>query len=103
MTTYTLGDFGAGGDRSQAGDRFIDTKSRAVEATAGEWTYLAHTDNMIGWHIPETNKTLLLKDASAGWQLRRANKVVGSRDTLAAGLDLAAEYMADRPNGRRSR
>jgi len=101
MTETTLGDFGAGGRRSPAGDQLIDTKERAVEAATGEWEYQAHTNNTVGWHIPGTPKTLLLKDTASGWQLTRANKPIGSRDTLADGLDLAAQYMTNRPEGSR--
>ncbi|MFD1588154.1 hypothetical protein ACFR9U_14315 [Halorientalis brevis] len=97
----TLGDFGAGGRRSPAGDQLLNTKERAIDAATGEWQYQAHTSNTVGWHIPETPKTLLLKQKPSGWQLVRANKPIGSRDTLAEALDLAEQYMADRPEGRR--
>jgi hypothetical protein len=101
MRDTKLGDFGAGGPRSAAGDTLIDTEQRATEAASGQWEYEAHTDTMVGWHIPGTPKTLLLKRKTCGWQLRRANRPVGTRDTLAEGLDLAENYMTDRPEGSR--
>ena len=101
MTNTTLGDFGAGGRRSPAGDKLIDTEERAKEAAVGEWKYQAHTDNLVSWHIPGTPKMLLLKHTASGWQMRRANKPIGSRETLAEALDLAEQYMKDRPKGSR--
>lgn len=101
MTNTTLGDFGAGGRRSPAGDNLIDTEERAKEAAIGDWKYQAHTDTLVGWHIPGTPKTLQLKRTATGWQLRRANKPIGSRDTLAEALDVAEQYMEDRPEGSR--
>lgn len=100
MTSYTLGDFGAGGPRSQAGDELIDMKERAIEVADGRWEYQAHTSNTVGWHIPETPKELLLKRSTAGWQLKRATQIVGSRETLAEGPGLAGKYMENRPAGR---
>ncbi|WP_058997887.1 hypothetical protein [Haloarcula sp. CBA1127] len=94
--TATLGDFGAGGPRS---DVLIDTQRAAQEAAVGEWEFLAAGNDTIGWHIPDTGATVLLKRSGAGWTLERATKLVGTRRSLDAGLDLASSYMADRPEG----
>ncbi|GCF15919.1 hypothetical protein Harman_38540 [Haloarcula mannanilytica] len=94
--TATLGDFGAGGRRS---DALIDTEAAAQEAVAGEWEFLAAGNDTIGWHIPDTGATVLLKGGDDGWTLERATKLVGTRSTLDAGLELAHTYMADRPEG----
>jgi len=94
--TATLGDFGAGGPRS---DALIDKQSAAQEAAAGQWEFLAAGNDTIGWHIPDTGATLLLKGGDGGWTLERATKLVGTRSTLDAGLELARSYMADRPEG----
>ncbi|WP_367176656.1 hypothetical protein [Haloarcula rubripromontorii] len=94
--TATLGDFGAGGPRS---DALIDKQSAAQEAAIGKWEFLAAGNDTIGWHIPDTGATLLLKGGDGGWTLERATKLVGTRSTLDAGLDLASSYMADRPEG----
>jgi len=94
--TATLGDFGAGGPRS---DSQIDKQAAAKEATAGEWVFLAVGNDTIGWHIPDTGATVLLKGGDAGWTLERATKLVGTRETLDAGLNLANSYMPDRPEG----
>ncbi|KAA9400802.1 hypothetical protein Har1131_17695 [Haloarcula sp. CBA1131] len=94
--TATLGDFGAGGPRSNV---LIDTQSAAQEAVAGEWEFLAAGNDTIGWHIPDTGATVLLKRSDAGWTLERATKLVGTRRSLDAGLELASSYMADRPEG----
>ncbi|AJF28036.1 hypothetical protein SG26_20015 (plasmid) [Haloarcula sp. CBA1115] len=94
--TATLGDFGAGGPRS---DALIDKQSAAQEAAVGEWEFLAVGNDTIGWHIPDTGATVLLKHSNVGWTLERATKLVGTRSTLDAGLELATSYMADRPEG----
>ncbi|EMA25671.1 hypothetical protein [Haloarcula argentinensis] len=94
--TATLGDFGAGGRRS---DALIDTEAAAQEAVAGEWEFLAVGNDTIGWHIPDTGATILLKGGDNGWKLERATKLVGTRDSLDEGLELAHSYMADRPEG----
>jgi len=94
--TATLGDFGAGGRRS---DAMIDTKAAAQEAVAGEWEFLAAGSDTIGWHIPDTGATVLLKGDDNGWRLERATKLVGTRKSLDAGLELAHTYMTDRPEG----
>ena len=94
--TATLGDFGAGGPRS---DSQIDKQAAAQEAAAGEWKFLAVGNDTIGWHIPDTGATVLLKHGDAGWVLERATKPLGTRETLDAGLDLANSYMKDRPEG----
>ncbi|EMA09323.1 hypothetical protein [Haloarcula marismortui] len=94
--TATLGDFGAGGPRS---DGLIDTQSAAQEAAVGEWEFLAAGNDTIGWHIPDTGATVLLKRSDAGWTLERATKLVGTRRSLDAGLELASSYMTDRPEG----
>ena len=94
--TATLGDFGAGGPRS---DSQIDRQAAARETAAGEWQFLAAGNGMIGWHIPDTGATVLLKNGDAGWTLERATKHVGTRKTLDAGLSLAKSYMQDRPEG----
>jgi len=94
--TATLGDFGAGGRRS---DAMIDTKAAAQEAVAGDWEFLAAANDTIGWHVPDTGATVLLKGGDDGWKLERATKLVGTRSTLDAGLELAHTYMADRPAG----
>ncbi|WP_262174645.1 hypothetical protein [Haloarcula laminariae] len=92
----TLGDFGAGGPRS---DSQIDRQVAAREAVAGEWEYLAAGNDTIGWHIPDTGATVLLKRDDNRWRLERATKPVGTRETLDAGLSLANSYMQDRPEG----
>ena len=92
----TLGDFGAGGPRS---DGQIDKEAAAREAAAGEWELLAVGNDTIGWHIPDTGATVLLKHTDAGWTLERATKLVGTRETLDPGLSLANSYMQDRPEG----
>ena len=92
--TATLGDFGAGGPRS---DALIDKQSAAQEAAVGEWEFLAVGNDTIGWHIPDTGATALLKGGNTGWTLERATKLVGTRRSLDAGLELASSYMADRP------
>jgi len=56
--TATLGDFGAGGPRS---DAQIDKQAAAKEAAAGDWELLAAGTNTVGWHIPSTRCTILLK------------------------------------------
>jgi hypothetical protein len=94
--TATLGDFGAGGRRS---DALIDTMAAAQEAVAGEWEFLAAGNDTIGWHIPDTGATVLLKGGDDGWRLERATKLVGTRDSLDAGLELAHSYMVDQPEG----
>jgi len=94
--TATLGDFGAGGLGS---DGHIDKQAAAQKAAAGEWEFLAVGNDTIGWHIPDTGATVLLKGGDAGWTLERATKLVGTRETLDAGLNLANSYMQDRPEG----
>ena len=94
--TATLGDFGAGGPRS---DSQIDKQAAAQEAAAGEWEFLAVGNDTIGWHIPDSGATMLLKGGDAGWVLERATKPVGTRETLDRGLSLANSYMQDRPEG----
>ncbi|MDS0223841.1 hypothetical protein NDI54_21165 [Haloarcula sp. S1AR25-5A] len=94
--TATLGDFSAGGPRS---DALIDKQSAAQEAAVGEWEFLAVGNDTIGWHIPDNGATVLLKGGDDGWTLERATKLVGTRGSLDAGLDLATSYMADRPEG----
>ncbi|WP_058992210.1 hypothetical protein [Haloarcula sp. CBA1127] len=94
--TATLGDFGAGGPRS---DALIDRQSAAQEAATGEWEFLAAGNDTIGWHIPDTGATVLLKGGDDSWTLERATKLVGTRRSLDAGLELANSYMADRPEG----
>jgi len=94
--TATLGDFGAGGPRS---DGQIDRHAAAREAAAGEWEFLAAGNDTIGWHIADTGATVLLKHTDAGWSLDRATRPVGTRETLDAGLSLANSYMQDRPEG----
>jgi len=96
---FTLGDFGAGGQRSRAGDTRIDIEQRAKEATAGEWEYLVHTESRIGWHIPDDTATLALHRGETGTTLKRGSRIVGTEDTLVAGLELAAAYMRDHPEG----
>jgi hypothetical protein len=64
--TATLGDFGAGGPRS---DVLIDTQSAAREAAVGEWEFLAAGNHTIGWHVPDTGATVLIKGGDAGWKL----------------------------------
>ena len=91
-----LGDFGAGGPRS---DAQIDKLAAAKAAAAGEWEFLAVGNDTIGWHIPDTGATVLLKGDDNGWRLERATKLVGVRDTLDGGLDMAESYMQDRPQG----
>ena len=94
--TATLGDFGAGGPRSNSQ---IDKQAAAKEAAAGEWELLAVGNDTIGWHIPDSGATVLLKHSDAGWVLERATKLVGTRETLDGGLSLAKSYMQDRPEG----
>ncbi|KAA9396418.1 hypothetical protein Har1130_19280 [Haloarcula sp. CBA1130] len=94
--TATLGDFGAGGPRS---DVLIDTEAAAQEAVAGEWEFLAAGNDTIGWHIPDTGATILLKGGDDGWTLERATKLVGTRSSLDEGLELAHSYMMGRPEG----
>lgn len=96
-----LGDFGAGGRPSRAGDDLIDRTEAAQDATAGAWEFLAEGADSIGWHVPETNATLTLKETNSGWQLSRATRQRGPRqETLQDGLNLAATYMADHPEGK---
>jgi hypothetical protein len=92
----TLGDFGAGGPRS---DGQIDKAAAARTAAASAWEFLAVGNDTIGWHIPDTGATVLLKGDDNGWRLERATKLVGIRETLNAGLSLANSYMQDRPEG----
>lgn len=92
----TLGDFGAGGPRS---DAQIDKQTAAKEAAAGAWEFLAVGNETIGWHIHDSKATVLLKGDDNGWRLERATKLVGTRETLDEGLDLAESYMQDRPQG----
>lgn len=47
----------------------IDTRSPAQEAAAGEWDFLAVGNDTIGWHIPDTGATFLLKGGEDGWTL----------------------------------
>lgn len=96
---YTLGDFGAGGQRSRAGDALIDVEQHAREAAAGDWAYLAHTENRVAWHIPETPSSLQIQCGEHRVLLKRGSRLVGSRSTLVEGLTLAAEYMAAHPEG----
>ncbi|EMA27101.1 hypothetical protein C444_21001 [Haloarcula japonica DSM 6131] len=67
--TATLGDFGAGGPRSAT---LIDTQSAAQEAAVGEWEFPAAGNDTIGWHVPDTGATVLLKRSDTGWALDRA-------------------------------
>ena len=94
--TATLGDFGAGGPRS---DSQIDKQAAAQAAAAGEWEFLAVGNDTIGWHIPDTGATVLLKHGDCVWKLERATKPVGTRESLDGGLNLANSYMEDRPAG----
>ncbi|WP_254280724.1 hypothetical protein [Haloarcula marina] len=94
--TATLGDYGAGGPRS---DSQIDKQEAAKEAAAGDWELLAAGTNTVGWHIPETRCTVLLKAKEERWRLERATKPVGTCDSLHEGLELAHRYMTDRPEG----
>jgi len=94
--TATLGDFGAGGPRS---DAQIDKQAAAKEAAAGDWELLAAGTNTVGWHIPSTRCTILLKADEQRWRLERATKPVGTCESLHEGLKLAHWYMADRPEG----
>lgn len=97
----TLGDFGAGGRPSRAGDDLIDRTEAAQDAAAGAWEFLAEGADTIGWHVPDTNATLRLTETNSGWQLSRATRQRGPRqETLQEGLDLAAAYMADHPEGK---
>ena len=96
---FTLGDFGAGGRRSRAGDVRIDVEQRATEAAAGQWEYLAHTENRIAWHIPGETSTLTLHRGDTGTTLKRGTRIVGTEDTLVDGLELAAAYMRAHPEG----
>lgn len=102
MSEYTLGDFGASGARSAAGDELIDKRVLATEVAAGEWEYEIHTPDVIAWHIPESGSTLQLWADDPGWVLKRGNRRVGSRqDTLAEGFELAREYTREHPGGER--
>jgi len=94
--TATLGDFCAGGPRS---DGQIDKQATARAAAAGAWEFLAVGNDTIGWHIPDTGATVLRKHGDAGWTVERATKPIGTRETPDAGLDLANSYMQDRPAG----
>ena len=94
--TAKLGDFGAGGPRS---DAQIDKQEAAKEATAGDWEPLAACTNTVGWHIPDTRCTVLLKAEEERWRLERATKPVGTCESLHEGLELAHRYMTDRPEG----
>jgi hypothetical protein len=94
--TAMLGDFGAGGPRS---DSQIDKRAAARAAAAGAWEFLAVGNGTIGWHIPDTGATVLLKHGDAGWTIERVTKPIGTRETLDAGLDLANSYMQDQPAG----
>ncbi|MFC6977128.1 hypothetical protein ACFQL1_24180 [Halomicroarcula sp. GCM10025709] len=96
--TATLGDFGAGGRRSEA---MIDKEQAAIDATVGEWEFQVHTSNSIGWHVPDTTAALLLRSTNQGWALRRAGKLIGSCETLDEGLLLAHKHMQARPEGQR--
>jgi hypothetical protein len=96
--TATLGDFGAGGQRSEA---MIDKEQAAVDATVGKWEFQVHTRDSIGWHVPDTTAALLLRSTDQGWALRRAGKLIGSRDTLDEGLSVARKHMQERPEGQR--
>jgi hypothetical protein len=98
MTSETakLGDFGAGGPRS---DAQIDKEAAAKEAATGDWELLAAGANTIGWYIPDTRCTLLLKADEDRWRLERATKPVGTCESLYEGLELAHRYMTDRPEG----
>ena len=92
----TLGDFGAGGRRSKAGDALIDTKEAAQEAAVEPWEYEAHTSELVAWHVPGTVKTLQLRKGEHGWRLRRGERQIGSRAfCLADGLNDAHEFMED--------
>lgn len=96
----TLGDFGAGGPRSKAGDSLIDRRQMGVEVATGAWEFEGSTDNVVAWHIPGTPKTLQLWFDDPGWILRRAKKQGAPRqDTLADGLDVARQYMSKHPEG----
>lgn len=98
----TLGDFGAGGPRSRAGDSLIDKNEAGVEAATGLWEFEASTVNVVAWHIPGTPKTLQLWFDDPGWLLQRAQKQIAPRqDTLADGLDVARQYMSEHPEGSR--
>jgi len=94
--TATLGDFGAGGPRS---DSQIDKQEAAKEAAAGDWELLAAGTNTVGWHIPDTRCTLLLKTEEERRRLERATKPVGTCESLHEGLELAHRYMTDCPDG----
>jgi len=95
--SYTLGDFGAGGERSTAGDALIDTAEAAEDAATSAWEFEASTSNVVGWHVPGTPKSLQLWNERGGWQLKRAGKLIGSSDTLANGLELARKHMQENP------
>lgn len=60
MTSETarLGDFGAGGPRS---DSQIDKQVAAREAATGELESPAAGTDPIGWHIPNSDATVLLE------------------------------------------
>ena len=94
---YTLGDFGAGGERSTAGDALIDTAEAAKEAATSAWEFEASTSNVVGWHVPGTPTSLQLWNERGSWQLKRAGKLIGSAKTLADGLQLAEKYMEENP------
>jgi len=95
--SYTLGDFGAGGNCSTAGDELIDKEKVGEKVATGAWEFQASTSNVVGWHVPGTPKSLQLWNERAGWQLKRAGKIVGSAGTLADGLELAQKYMRENP------
>ncbi|QIO25040.1 hypothetical protein [Haloarcula sp. JP-L23] len=94
----TLGDFGAGGPRS---DTLIDRQAAATSAATGGWAYHVHTSATIAWEIPGTAATLLLKQEDGVWRLQRAGRPVGTRSTLEAGLEFAEQYMCQRPESGR--
>jgi len=94
--TAKLGDFGAGGPRS---DAQIDKQEAAKAVVAGDWELLAVGTNTVGWYIPETRCTLLIKVDEDRWRLERATKPVGTCESLHEGLELAHRYMTDRPEG----
>ena len=99
----TFGDFGGEGRVTTAGDTLLDMREAADEAAAGEWEYLAHTSETIGWHVPDENATLLLKKQSRGWIMQRAGTQRGGRrETLQEALELASAHMQDNPGGGRA-
>jgi hypothetical protein len=100
MSQSYLGDWGANDIHSPAGDALIDRREAADEAASGEWEYLAHTENRIAWHVPETNAGLQLKRTNSGWELIRATTQQGPRhNTLGDALEAAHEYMNTHPDG----